>query len=222
MHVKPYLILEFCIATSTPSVSPPQPHCIQDQVLGTYVMCKDLCLIFNFTLSSQEPEFPVAHTQAHTPSWIYSSVSHTFPCSIPLPSFTQCLPCQSHLILCNLAWTSSPRNPSVYSFHEHLNILNIPLSLHLKYSNYIPPKIIMLGILSYMYKPQVLAPSLAPSRYFINVYWTEHFKTLFPHIKNQNTGLYKLWDFFQLWKVMNQTSSYHVRVKSGGNEIQKA
>lgn len=134
------------------------------------MICKDFCLIFNFTLSSQHLEFPVVHTQAHTPSRIYSSVSHTFPCSIPLPFFTQCLPCQSHLILCNLAWISSPRNPSAYSFHEHPNTLNIPLSLHLKYSNYILPKIIMLGILSYMYKPQVQAPSLAPSRCLINVY----------------------------------------------------
>lgn len=68
----------------------------------------------------------------------------------------------------------------------------------------------MVEILSNLYMPpQVLACSLAPGRCLLNVYQTEHFRTPFPLIEDENIGKYELWDSFQVLKVMDQSSSYH-------------
>lgn len=51
----------------------------------------------------------------------------------------------------------------------------------------------MVEILSNLYMPpQVLACSLAPGRCLLNVYQTEHFRTPFPLIEDENIGKYEL------------------------------
>lgn len=55
----------------------------------------------------------------------------------PAVSLTHLLPCQFHLILYNLAKTSSPRSSPLYPSRELHDTQSIPLSLCLKYSNYL-------------------------------------------------------------------------------------